>query len=496
MRTIVSLLKGAGRMRARAPRSGPTFAVLVLVVVFPNVAAASEPALGEPAFNLVPGTPGIGARAGGSGLAFSPNGKLLAQGTEILSVSATTAPSPVGGPPPDPNAEAVAFSPNGRLLAAADVSYESGPGEGKGETISMFSVGHSGALTSVPGSPFTANLPRGSVTRSSSIIFSPNGRLLALTAEGPGGEGSSIYLFSVSASGVLTPVVGSPYSVSAEYVAFNPTGSLLAAEIFKVNKGGPSESQIRMFSVGSSGVLTEVPGSPFNVPVPEADGGSGIGLGFTPTGHLLAGFGGTLASYSVGSSGTLEAPVISEVLSGRGPLVLSPDGTLLAVPITNRSFVRVLSIAPSGAPVLPESESLYYTSYGSGSFAFSSGGLLAANRAILAPSTLLSGAGSLQGRNWLDALGDEGYDLPARDGESDVSYLPQVSVALTKGRRCPGPLDTGGTPRSRWLAGQGRELLQPHSEPGRRHPPRRSASGTDLPQSLYGRPARLLETTG
>ena len=42
-----------------------------------------------------------------------------------------------------------------------------------------------------------------------------------------------------------------------------------------------------------------------------------------------------------------------EVLSGRGPLVLSPDGTLLAVPITNRSFVRVLSIAPSGAPVLP-----------------------------------------------------------------------------------------------------------------------------------------------
>ena len=103
MRTIVSLLKGAGRSAGAGATVWPDVRRAGARRRLPERGRCERTRTRRTRVRIsVPGTPGIGARAGGSGLAFSPNGKLLAQGTEILSVSATTAPSPVGGPPPDP----------------------------------------------------------------------------------------------------------------------------------------------------------------------------------------------------------------------------------------------------------------------------------------------------------------------------------------------------------------------------------------------------------
>ena len=121
------------------------------------------------------------------------------------------------------------------MLAAANQTSDS---------VSMFSVGPSGALTSVSGSPFTLGAQPGSV------IFSPSGKLLEVTA------GESLYIFSVSASGALTQAPGSPHSVKGlGHVAFSPSGGLLAV----LDSAGVS-----MFSVNASGVLAEVPGSPLD----------------------------------------------------------------------------------------------------------------------------------------------------------------------------------------------------------------------------------------
>ena len=348
-------------------------------------------------------------------MAFSPNGGLLANGTAIFSVSASGAPTPVGGTPPDPSATAVAFSPSGTLLAAANNSSD---------TISMFSVGSSGALTSVSGSPFSLGAPP------TSVVFSPSGELLAVTA---GTEASqSLYMFSVSASGALTLVPGSPYGVSTAHVAFSPTGALLAAQV---------TTGVRMFSVSSAGALTEVPGSPF--PETSLTGGAGSapkGVVFRPNGTLLVSFfdGGSvqaerITTYTVASSGalTLLGSGVGPVgAPPSGPSAFSPDGSMVAGARWESAGVQVLSVGPSGAlSVLPGSP--FPTPVEARAIAFSANGLLAATGlSVLVPSSTSAGT------SWVGALGSEGYDLAGWDGETDVSNSPNAAVSLVKGSRC------------------------------------------------------------
>ena len=116
-------------------------AVGALCLIAPGAAAASEPA-----YTRAPGSPLSPSMNGGAGLAFSPSGALLAEGTAMFSVGASGALTPVVGTPPDPSARSVAFSPSGGLLAAAN--------EGS-HTVSIFSVSASGTPTAVSGSPFT-----------------------------------------------------------------------------------------------------------------------------------------------------------------------------------------------------------------------------------------------------------------------------------------------------------------------------------------------------
>ncbi|HXW57876.1 MAG TPA: beta-propeller fold lactonase family protein, partial [Solirubrobacteraceae bacterium] len=378
--------------------------MIVALCLLAPAAAASEPT-----YTRAPGSPLLTPINGGSGLAFSPSGELLARGTAMFSVGASGVLAPVGGSPPDPSATAVAFSPSGAVLAAANNSSD---------TISMFSVGSSGALTSVSGSPFSLG------AEPTSVVFSPSGELLAVTAGKE--EAQSLYMFSVSASGALTPVLGSPYSVSSsQHVAFSPTGSLLAVQL---------KTAVRMFSVSSSGALTEVPGSPFAGPEKSIDP---KGIAFRPNGNLLTSFlsSGAIAevitTYSVTSSGAI-APLASGAGStdpqGGSSSVFSPDGTTAVAPQMDSSYFSVLSISQSGA-VTAVLNGAFATGPG-GYAAFSAGDLLAVGDvSVFVPSSTSAST------NWVGALGSEGYDLAGWNGESDLSDLP-ASVSLVKGTRC------------------------------------------------------------
>jgi len=373
-------------------------AIVALCLLAPSTASASEPA-----YTSAPGSPLSSAINGGSGLAFSPSGGLLADGTALFSVGASGALTPVAGTPPDTSAHAVSFSPSGTFLAAAN--------EGA-DTVSMFSVSSAGALAAVPGSPFTLAAQPGSVT------FSPSGNLLEVSA------GESLYIFVVGSSGALTPAAGSPHSVKGTgRAAFSPTGGLLAV---------PDSAGVNMFSVVSSGALTAVTGSPF-----IASAAPGENAVFHTGGNALsvAGFGSKgemLSTYSVSSSGVLTQVGSGEIQSTPTEAGFSPGGGMVATTGYDNSAVHLHSIGSSGA--LAEVQSLVNPDPVT-SIAISASGLIATEGLNRGPVSVFVPASASSGTNWVGAFGSEGYDLAGWGGESDVSDLPDATVSLVHGSR-------------------------------------------------------------
>ncbi len=321
-----------------------------LLAGFPTASAAPAPA----AFALVGGAPVITA-TGGNGAdssVFSPNGNLLVTGDQnlgqvsVYSVSTTGTLSLAPGSPvtegPDAGPTGIAFSPNGQLLAVAN-SYYVG-------SVAVYTVAPNGSLTAVPGSPF----PSGSGTVA--VTFNPSGTLLA--AGNAGGDGT-VAMFSVAPNGVLSPVAGSPFGLGMQgiigSVSFSPSGQLLAA-------GDEENGNAVMFSVASNGAIAQVPGSPF----PIAGGNAFSGLAFNSNGLLAATTWNTIAVYSVSSSGLLTAapgspltvqgsvpgttPVLGEVAWNHAGSLLSTTSDL-GVLVYSVSAQGALT--PAGSPLAP-----------------------------------------------------------------------------------------------------------------------------------------------
>lgn len=117
--------------------------------------------------------------------------------------------------------------------------------------VAAFSiVSGTGALASVPGSPFPAgNLP---------FFMATTGKFLYVSNAGDGtASGYSID----PASGVLTPLPGSPFAVPAPSLVADPSGKYLY---------GGSGSGILAFTINADGSLTPVSGSPFPAPAATA----------------------------------------------------------------------------------------------------------------------------------------------------------------------------------------------------------------------------------
>ncbi len=201
-------------------------------------------------------------------------------------------------------------------------------------SFSLFSVSSSGALTQVSGSPFS--LPAGP----DAVAFSPNSGLLAVVSY----VGSFMALYQVSPDGSLTPVQGSPFFTPLpDAVTFSPDGSLLVV-------ANTNNDTLSVYSLNSSGVPFVVPGSPF------ATGSVASSVAFSPNGQFLAnGNSGanTVSVFSVGSVGSLRPVTGSPFATGSGPesVAWSPSGDLLATanefgPSRNMSL---FSVDASGA---------------------------------------------------------------------------------------------------------------------------------------------------
>jgi len=162
-------------------------------------------------------------------------------------------------------------SADGRLLPASVGPFSLGgvngtPGEmvligavlyvaNSAGSIAAFNVNGDGSLTSVAGSPFAAGtgLSHLAVIPSSTV---PNTTFLY--AANSGDPNGSISAYSVTPSGRLLPVPGSPFATrsSAGPEGFYSSGQYLYVALQNANA-------VAAFTIGDDGSLTSLPGSPY-----------------------------------------------------------------------------------------------------------------------------------------------------------------------------------------------------------------------------------------
>jgi hypothetical protein len=188
-----------------------------------------------------------------------------------------------------------------------------------GEEIGAYSIGSSGALTLVPGSPFA--FPMGQVQGE------PTGKYLIGTtgnAEAVSGvDLNQLYVFAIGTTGALTQVsttttVNSPFKIAVQP---NSSGNLVYS--FGLNDTATGFNPPEGYQSSSTGTLTAVTGSPFT--------GAAIGDWgqFDQSGANLFLFGSvvtegtndvtdTIGALAVGSGGTLTEPTTGITLVTQG----------------------------------------------------------------------------------------------------------------------------------------------------------------------------------
>lgn len=241
---------------------------------------------------------------------------------------------PVSSGASGPNDISLAATPNGQFLYSGNSGFSG--------TISGFSVGSNGALTLLPGFPISVNgAPDG-------MTVSPDGKFLAVALS----LVNTVAMFSISATGALTPVAGSPFPGGAGGTNTDVTINCASNLLFT----GNSHPLVTVYTINSNGTLTQIAGSPFTI------GGSDSNVGvLSPDDRFLFvsnQSGNTITSLNVGAGGSLTQVTGSPFPnpSGNTPAGMATNqaGTLLYA--ANGAFgsgpsnvVTGFSIASNGA---------------------------------------------------------------------------------------------------------------------------------------------------
>jgi uncharacterized repeat protein (TIGR01451 family) len=233
---------------------------------------------------------------------------------------------------PGQEADSVVFSPDGKFLATT-----------ANADVAMFSVEKNGTLTPVAGSPFFSDLAGSHISQS--VAFSPSGGFIAMAVY----DNAYVVVFRVESDGTLQQVDKFHLTQQGQLrsVAFNPSGTLLAIS-HSVGVGVAGTNAVTTFSVGTGGALSNEKNYdlPANLTGPQQ-------LTFNPSGTLLAVANtgdNTLSMFSVQPDGTLTDRHDTPLPAGSDPYAVAfdPSGTLLAVGSSHSSSVSVFSVAPDG----------------------------------------------------------------------------------------------------------------------------------------------------
>jgi 6-phosphogluconolactonase len=153
-----------------------------------------------------------------------------------------------GSPFPSGSGDYLAFDPQSNCCVFA--SDDNPPGG----VIALTIDSTTGALTEVPGSPFAANPTSNTNSVPMQMVVASTGSFLYVSLEGT----SQVAGFSIGSGGVLTPIPGSPFSVGKGNVSLATAGG----NLLYVSNG--LDQTVSGFSIDSTtGVLTPLAGSPF-----------------------------------------------------------------------------------------------------------------------------------------------------------------------------------------------------------------------------------------
>jgi hypothetical protein len=176
-------------------------------------------------------------------------------------------------------------------------------------SIYGWTIGSSGSLTAISGSPFTSIAPAGFIggVGQNNMIVNPAGTFLFISDA----VNAAIIAYSIGSGGVLTEV--GAYACPAGFTPMNLTTDGLGKYLYAVSGTNSTHtgSAIAAFSIGSTGALTAVSGSPFPFPMWQVIG--------EPTGNFLIGTSGrtydidgvdddNLYVFSITQTGTSPAP--------------------------------------------------------------------------------------------------------------------------------------------------------------------------------------------
>jgi len=232
---------------------------------------------------------------------------------------------------------ALQITADGRFLVAADAGSNQ---------VSVLRIKPGGSLALVPHGVISSGgvLP---------VSIAVHGDLVYVANAGPGG--SNYTGFQLQPNGHLAPIAGStvalPDNAQPGDVLFNADGSKLAATRV-------GTSQIDSFTVGSDGLLTAAPGSPFS-----AQGLGPFGSEFSPTSpnqlfvsnaHNGTGAG-TVSAFSDAADGTLTSIGTSPFADNQTApcwVEISHDGQFLFTVNTGSGSVSSYQIAPGGTLTL------------------------------------------------------------------------------------------------------------------------------------------------
>jgi hypothetical protein len=146
-----------------------------------------------------------------------------------------------------------------------------------GSEIAAYAIQSTGtALTAVSGSPFT-----GSNYHMWQMLGEPTGKFMIGTSGNSAASGYSgvdddhLYVFSISSTGAITPVSGSPFTTvySPFTIAVAPESGAELVYSFSFNDSATAFNPPEGYSISSSGTLTALSGSPFSG-LPSGDAGS------------------------------------------------------------------------------------------------------------------------------------------------------------------------------------------------------------------------------
>jgi 6-phosphogluconolactonase len=230
----------------------------------------------------------------------------------------------------------LAATPNGAFVIAAMNENSN--------LIEVFSVNRStGALTKVPGSPFS--FPSGGCATAMKV--SPDSKYLYSACWFGNG---TVTAFSIASNGVLTNVQDSPFAgLRPVNVEINCQNSLLFAP------ANGSDTEINVFAIGAGGALSPISGSPFIV----HPNSRGEGLVLDPSDKFLfvSNFADSVTVLNVAANGSLSAvPGSPFKIFGNGipaGLGVPRKSNFLYVANTNK-LISALSVSSVGAlsPVL------------------------------------------------------------------------------------------------------------------------------------------------